>query len=299
MLRSFAYHGVTVSDLDRSIDFYQNLLHMKLERTYEQAGEDLEKATGFPGAHIKVAVLSHEGRLLKLIQYLFPERKKRFEARLCDIGASHLDIQVDDVQGAYEELHAKGVKFISPPVIPPWLPPTPERPEIKFAYMLDPDDIVLELHYRTIEHHSHAVSDLDRAVAFYRDILGLKVLMIREFKGQGIEEGTGLPGVHLRSGHMVLDTDESTKIPHSIELHHYVHPEGKKQSGVRLCDVGCSHVAFEVDDVQQAYEEFRGKGAKFISRPVHPVAERPEVTSVYMLDVDSYVLELRSGGGPI
>ncbi|MFC2052583.1 VOC family protein, partial [Chloroflexota bacterium] len=200
---------------------------MKLERTYEQAGEDLEKATGFPGAHIKVAVLSHEGRLLKLIQYLFPERKKRFEARLCDIGASHLDIQVDDVQGAYDELRAKGVKFMSAPVYP-----IPERPEVVFTYMLDPDDIVVELHYRTAEHHSHAVSDLDRAVAFYRDILGLKVLMIREFKGQGIEEGTGLPGVYLRSGRMVLDTDESTKIPHAIELHHYVHPEGKKQSGV-------------------------------------------------------------------
>lgn len=53
MLKRFAYHGVTLSNLDRSIVFYQDLMHMKLERTYEVAGEALEEATGFPGAHIK------------------------------------------------------------------------------------------------------------------------------------------------------------------------------------------------------------------------------------------------------
>jgi len=292
MLKGFAYHGVTVSNLDRSVAFYRDLMNMKLESTYEMAGEVLEEATGFPGAHIEVAILSSHGHLLKLTQYLSPEGRKNFEARVCDVGASHLAIRVDSVQEAYDELRAKGVKFMSPPV-----QPYPENPRIVFTYMLDPDGMVVELHLGSYDsgriigkyHHSYTVSDMDRAMAFYRDMLGLKVLRIGQPKGRGIEEGTGLSEVDFMLAHMGFDDDES------IEFFYFVHPKGKQQQEFRLCDVGCSRVAFNVDNVQQAYEEFQSKGARFISRPVHPIAERPEITMVYMLDPDNYVVELRCG----
>jgi len=295
MLKRFAYHGFTVSNLDSSVAFYRDLMHMKLERTYEVAGEGLEEATGFPGAHTKVAILSFGGYFLKLIQYLFPEGKKSFEAKVCDVGASHWAIYVDNVQQAYEELLAKGVKFMSPPVYP-----YPENPKILFTYMLDPDGMVVELHRGTDHeghtafsyHHSYTVSDMDKSVAFYRDILGLKVLRTRQPKGKGIEKGTGLSEVDFTLIHMGLDIDES------IELFHFVHPKGKQQSELRLCDVGCSHAAFDVDDVQQAYEEFHAKGAKFISPPVHLTADGQEATIAYMVDPDSYVVELRCGELP-
>ena len=290
MLKRFAYHGVTVSNLDSSLGFYQDLLNMRLERTYEVAGEGLEEATGLVGAHMKVAVLrSSDGYLLKLMQYLSPEGKKRFEERYYDVGAAHMSIQVDDLQGTYEKLRAKGVKFISPPVYP-----IPQLPDVVFTYMLDPDGIIVELH-RWDYHHAYTSSNMYRAVRFYRDLLGLRVNETAILKGKGIEEGSGVPGVFIWVTLMILDS------PHEwLEIFHFMHPEGGKQRPeIKLCDVGYSYVAFDVDDVQQAYEELLAKGVKFVSPPVHLAEENPEVTMVHLLDPDGHVMELRCEGTPV
>ncbi|MBI2907374.1 MAG: VOC family protein [Chloroflexi bacterium] len=283
MLKGFAYHGLTVSDLDRSIAFYRDLIHMKVEETYEAVGEDIEEATGLPGAQARVAMLTWNNRRLKLMQFLSPRGKQRFEARICDVGASHGSIRVDNVQEVYDDLRARGVRFMSAPVTP-----RPERPERKFTYMLDPDGIVWEVH-RGEPHHSHIVADVGKGIALYKDTLGMKVDVALDITGTGIEIGSGLPGAHLRSIHMVLDTDEF------LELHHYVYPGGKRLPQNRLCDVGCSHVAFEVEDVQRAYEALRARGVRFVAQPVHLTTEKAGVQSVYMLDPEDYVLELRSG----
>lgn len=293
MLKGFAYHGITVNDLDRSVAFYRDVLHHRLEKTCELAGETLSKATGISGAHIKVAVLSSTDdrgvHYVKLIEFLAPKGKQRFEPNLCDAGMSHVTIEAREMQPVYDELVAKGVKFISPPVHP-----IPEHPEKTFAYLFDPDGVLLELHRKPQPHHSsHVVSELDRAVAFYRDVLGMKLDCILDLTGQAIAEGTGFPGVRIRSAHMVLDGEEY------VELHQYMYPLGRKRPEMRLFDVGCSHIGFEVDDVQQAYREFRAKGAKFISQPLHQRAGSTEVLMVYMLDQDDYVVELRSGGAPV
>ncbi|MBI2906673.1 MAG: VOC family protein [Chloroflexi bacterium] len=287
MLKGFAYHGVNVSDLERSVAFYRDLLHMKVEETYEAAGDALAQATGLPGARQKVAMLGYTDtsgyHRLKLVQWLAPEGKQRFEARLNDLGASHADYCVEQVKQEYEALLAQGARFISPPVVP-----FPERPERSFTYLLDPDGIVSELHRRN-PHHAHAVSDLDTAVAFYRDVLEMKLDCILEIRGKGIEQGTGFSGVYLHSGHMVIDTEEY------VELHHYVTPAGKRSSGMKLCDVGRTHVAFDVDDVQKSYQDLQAKGVNFISRPVHLPAEAPGATMVYLIDPHEYLVELRSG----
>lgn len=83
---------------------------------------------------------------------------------------------------------------------------------------------------------------------------------------------------------------------HRLKLIQYLSPEGKKNFEANPYDVGYSHVAIRVDNVQEAYDELRAKGARFISRPVHLIEEGSEVTMVYMLDPDSYVVELRCGG---
>ena len=115
MLRSFAYHGLTVSDLEKSLAFYRDLLEMKVESAYELKGEDFAELTGFPGAHSKVAILSFGGRFLKLSEYLHPKGRK-YTIEHNDVGASHIGIHVDNLEETYEKLHAKGVRFITPPV---------------------------------------------------------------------------------------------------------------------------------------------------------------------------------------
>ncbi|MBI2906036.1 MAG: VOC family protein [Chloroflexi bacterium] len=289
MLTRFAYHGLTVADLDRSVAFYRDLLHMPLEKTYQVAGEDLERATGYSGAHIRVALLRNQGRLLKLTEFLSPQGNKKLKIRINDAGASHLTVQVENVHKAYEELLAKGVKFMSQPVRANPV----ARPDRYFTYMLDPDGIILQLSLAGGDgvgtyHHSHLVGDEAKAMAFYRDVLGMKTGRIRDITGPGISEAMALPDVLERESDLLVGDE-------AIEFQYFMRPKGNKKNEIRLCDVGCCCVAFEVDDIRRAYGELSGKGVTFVSPPVHLEEEGPGVTMAYLLDPDGYVRELRSG----
>ena len=66
--------GLTVSDLEVSIEFYCAVLGCILRERSESGGSDLEALTGVAGAHMLTADLELEtGDILELIQYLAPE----------------------------------------------------------------------------------------------------------------------------------------------------------------------------------------------------------------------------------
>jgi len=145
-------HGVwhfsfTVSDLDRSIEFYRELLGFELVHTQEQANAYTRRLVGYPDASLRVAQLAVPGQPrgisthdLELVQYLSP-KGERGSREICNPGAAHMAMTVDDIHERYERFVAAGVEFVSPPN------------EITAGvnaggytcYFRDPDDIVLEL----------------------------------------------------------------------------------------------------------------------------------------------------------
>lgn len=99
----------------------------------------------------------------------------------------------------------------------------------------------------TAHHYGVTVSDLDRAVAFYRDVLGLDVLA--EFSVGGTEFATGV-GVDGASADFVhLDAGDTR-----IELVEY-EPKGETRSENDLNQPGAKHLGLSVDDVEAVYEE--------------------------------------------
>ena len=286
MFKRFAHHGIVVSDLDKSAAFYQEFLPMKLMKTYDIDGEAFEEATGLPGVHIRVASLENfDGHILNLMEYLHPKGKQKCEVDFLDIGSSHRTILLDSIQETYETLRDRGVEFIAPPV-----QPAPDNdPSVMFAYLRDPDGLIVELVQNSIFHCAFNVADFDKAVAFYRDTLGFKIWKFRDLKGHGIEKGVRVPGINLKVAHVTLDNSES------IELVHFANRKVGRQHKIEFNDVGCPHVAFDVDDVEQTYTELSTQGIEFLSKPVHLNTEKAKVTMVFMRDLNGYVLELRSG----
>ena len=69
-MRSPGVHhtGITVSDLDRSVAFYERLGFEVAERM-EEEGEEVERGVGVPGAKLRVAMLEGPNSRLELIQY--------------------------------------------------------------------------------------------------------------------------------------------------------------------------------------------------------------------------------------
>lgn len=135
--------GLTVSDLDRSIAFYRDVLGLEVVTQWESAEPYLRRIVGFPDAELRIALLrlpGAPGHQIELLEYRSP-RGARGDARTCNPGNAHMAFVVEDLAAVHAELSAKGVRFKSEPV------------EIdhgrnrgaKAVYFLDPDDITLEL----------------------------------------------------------------------------------------------------------------------------------------------------------
>ncbi len=95
-------------------------------------------------------------------------------------------------------------------------------------------------------HTSFTVSDLDRSIAFFRDALGFEVTSKAPRNPEVVSKITGIPGTDMLIAFV--------RGPgHSLELIQYLGPkEGRGRVRSLPCDVGFSHVAFDVDDIDAA-----------------------------------------------
>ncbi len=139
MIINVNHTSFTVSDLDRSISFYRNLLGLELISLTGRDPAFSEKVTGIPGASLKIAYLQTPGHRLELIQYLSPSGEK-LDCRTNNIGSAHLAFNVDNLPALYADLKAKGVQFKSEPLE---VPAGPNKGTMA-VYFTDPDGITLE-----------------------------------------------------------------------------------------------------------------------------------------------------------
>jgi catechol 2,3-dioxygenase-like lactoylglutathione lyase family enzyme len=133
--------GITVSDLDRSLAFYRDLLGLHIEaRAVDVAAEDV---TGIPGARVSIADLDlPDGRLLELIQYTAGGGRPLTQ-RTSDPGACHVAIAVDDIDATCERLERAGVTLRSKPVT--LADSGPRWDGSRVVYTVDPDGVTVEL----------------------------------------------------------------------------------------------------------------------------------------------------------
>lgn len=118
-----------------------------------------------------------------------------------------------------------------------------------------------------MHHFSFTVSNLEEAIHFFCDILGLKADPPWEMKDNPIEKIVGMPGTWLKLCN-VLTPDDNV-----IELIEYVSPKGKTID-LSTCNTGVAHLGFKVDDIQKTYKELMQKGLKFDQGPI-PIPSEP------------------------
>lgn len=139
--------------------------------------------------------------------------------------------------------------------------------------------MILKLH-----HTGLSVTDLDRSICFYRDLLGMKLLWrLDHRKSPALERVLGLTQVDV--SYAMLESPMGR-----LELFQYHSPQGQPNPPQRpVCDRGITHVAFQVQDIQDLYERLKEKGVRFHSEPQ---LVREGVTAAYMRDPDGIVVEL-------
>jgi catechol 2,3-dioxygenase-like lactoylglutathione lyase family enzyme len=136
-----------------------------------------------------------------------------------------------------------------------------------------------------VHHVGITVSDLERSVAWYSTLLGLVGDMSVGGSGESLERIVQVPGASTTG--MLLKAGNTR-----LELIQYHSPPGLPFSA-RNCDVGASHVCFEVSDIHEAYEELIAEGVVFSTPPQYiDSGDLEGYTVVYFRDPDGLQLEL-------
>jgi len=109
--------GITVSNLERSLAFWQDVLGFELSHRAHQAGEMASEITGVAGAEIKLAVVKAPGgHKIELLEYKAPpDRKQHVDLRPCDVGSVHVALLVDDLDAVLNAIAASGWKAAGKP----------------------------------------------------------------------------------------------------------------------------------------------------------------------------------------
>ena len=138
-----------------------------------------------------------------------------------------------------------------------------------------------------LDHVAVTVSDMERSLAFYCDLLDLKEVERHRLEGETISKMAGKPNVIMEV--VRLKAPETPGV--LLDLQQYVAPEGKV-SDAQLGDVAHSHLCFGVPDVWTTYKDLSAKGVEFVSEPVSFDLEWGIVYVVFFKDPDGFILEL-------
>lgn len=141
-MRSTIHHmGLTVEDLDKSIEFYSTAFGLEVVDRAVFGGEELGYVVQVPGAELEYAFLAGQNAVLELIEYKTPKGKP-YALNNNDVGAAHCCFVVDDLDATYERLLGMGVVFNAPPQSAPDIPPFNG---LKYTYFRDLNGVTIEL----------------------------------------------------------------------------------------------------------------------------------------------------------
>jgi catechol 2,3-dioxygenase-like lactoylglutathione lyase family enzyme len=107
--------GITVSNLERSLAFWRNVLGFELSHRAHHTGELASEVTGVSGAEISIAVLKGYGHKIELLEYLAPRDRKRIDVRPCDVGSVHVAFTVENLDAVLNAISASGWRMAGKP----------------------------------------------------------------------------------------------------------------------------------------------------------------------------------------
>lgn len=132
--------GITVTNLERSVAFWQDVLGFELSHRAHHTGDLASEVTGVPGAEISIAVLKGYGHKIELLEYLAPADCKDVDLRPCDVGSVHVALMVDNLDAVLSTIAAYGWRAAGEAQTLNTGPNTGKR----VVYVRDPDGTTIE-----------------------------------------------------------------------------------------------------------------------------------------------------------
>lgn len=289
--------GFTVSDMDRSVEFFTNVLHFEKISDVEVWGDEYEHLQGLFGIRMRVVRMRLGEEIIELTDYLTPGgRPIPVDSRSNDHWFQHIAIVVSDMDKAYANLRKFKVTHAStaPQRLPDW---NKGAAGIRAFYFRDPDDHNLEIIYFPpgkgnpkwqraggkgqgadgqeangkaqkiflgIDHTAIVVRDTDESLKFYRDLLGMEIGGESNNYGTEQEHLNNVFGANLR-----ITSVHASKGP-AIEFLEYLAPsDGRPYPGdARADDLMHWQTTLVAADASSVWQHFRKDNIQMISAGV-------------------------------
>lgn len=148
---SSLYHvGLTVTDLEKSIIFYRDVVGMKEEYYSEIASNSFDELIANSGVQIRFCYLTLESFRLQLIEYVSGSDTNALALQHNKAGNPHLSIWVEDVAAKYEEVASRNDVTITSRIV------TQEYKDIgaRTFYVTDPDGVQVEFSEKLYDYAS-------------------------------------------------------------------------------------------------------------------------------------------------
>ncbi len=217
VVQSVAFVGFTVSDMDRSVAFYRDVLTFEPVSDMEVDGPEYDHLYGVFGVRARVVRMQLGEQQIVLSQFLSPPDVRTIPAPSYsnDLWFQHFAIVVRDMDAAWSQLRKHHVRQISPR--PQTIPMSNQAAAgIKAIKFRDPDGHNLELLwfpegkgnpvwkkpganlFLGIDHTAMTVRSTENSIKFYHDLLGLTVAGGTLNMGKEQEQLDSLPGARAR-----------------------------------------------------------------------------------------------------
>ncbi len=278
-IQAVAAVGFTVSDMEREVAFFEDVLEFEKLSDVEVAGDAYERLHGVFPVRMRVVRMRLGTEEVELTEYLAPRgRPIPADFKSNDRSFQHIAIVVTDMARAYRKLREHGVAHVSagPQRLPDW---NPNAGGIEAFYFRDPDGHVLEVisfpagkgdpRWQTgtdrlflgIDHTAIVVADTDASLGFYRDLLGFRVAGESENYGPEQERLNAAFGAHLRITALRVAGGPG------IEFLEYVTPADGRPMPVdeRATDIYHWQTTLVTGDARAAAERARAARARFVS----------------------------------
>jgi catechol 2,3-dioxygenase-like lactoylglutathione lyase family enzyme len=303
-IRGFA---LTVSDLDRSVAFYQQALGFREVGERVIVDPEFDTLTGVFGTRVRSARLQLGDEYVELEQFVSPGGQPiPLDSRSNDLWFQHFAVVVSDMQGAFERLRRFGVQAISS--APQTIPETNQAAAgIKAYKFRDPDGHPLELLwfpsdkgrarwqdksrlFLGIDHSAIAVADTERSSVFWRDLIGLSVAGGSLNTGMTQEQLDNAFGAVVRITGLRPERAESP----GLEFLQYLTPAGGRTApvGLRPNDLVATRTVVEVDDLDGLAGKLQARNVAFISPRVASVRGMPWRKGLMVKDPDGHAVLL-------
>ena len=139
-MKAVRHFGIVVSDMERSLRFYRDLLGLKAVRVMDESGEYLDNMLSLQNVRVTTVKMSADSgsTVVELLEFKSHRPEEPAKHEVYSIGPSHIAFTVDDLDAVYRRLSETGVRFNAPPQLS-------LDGYAKVTFCQDPDGMPIEL----------------------------------------------------------------------------------------------------------------------------------------------------------